>query len=114
MSALNETNTLLLQIRGLAVDAANSGANDSNTLAANQAQISNALEHHHPHRHLDTVRQQSVARRQPCRHGHNEQYHGDGDGRRNHHIGNLQRGRHHGCHGGHSHRRDGRQRASER
>lgn len=41
--ALNETNALLLQIRGLAVDAANSGANDSNTLAADQAQISNAL-----------------------------------------------------------------------
>src|SRR6185437_627694 len=41
--ALNETNALLLQIRGLAVDAANSGANDANTLAADQAQISNAL-----------------------------------------------------------------------
>jgi flagellin len=42
--ALNETNALLLQIRGLAVDAANSGANDTNTLAADQAQITNALQ----------------------------------------------------------------------
>lgn len=41
--ALNETNTLLLQIRGLAVDAANAGANDPNTLAADQAQITNAI-----------------------------------------------------------------------
>jgi flagellin len=42
--ALNETNALLLQIRGLAVDAANSGTNDNNTLAADQAQITNALD----------------------------------------------------------------------
>ncbi|HTU19771.1 MAG TPA: flagellin [Gemmataceae bacterium] len=42
--ALNETNSLLLQIRGLVVSAANSGANDSNTLAADQAQIANALQ----------------------------------------------------------------------
>lgn len=42
--ALNETNALLLQIRGLAVDAANSGANDTNSLAADQAQITNALQ----------------------------------------------------------------------
>jgi flagellin len=42
--ALNETNSLLLQIRGLAVDAANAGANDPNTLAADQAQIANALQ----------------------------------------------------------------------
>ncbi len=41
--ALNETNSLLLQIRGLAVDAANAGANDPNTLAADQAQITNAI-----------------------------------------------------------------------
>jgi flagellin len=36
-------NSLLLQIRGLAVDAANNGANDSNSLAADQAQITNAI-----------------------------------------------------------------------
>jgi flagellin len=42
--ALNETNALLLQIRGLAIDAANTGANDPNTLAADQAQIANALQ----------------------------------------------------------------------
>lgn len=42
--ALNETNALLLQIRGLAVSAANSGANDPNMLAADQAQIANALQ----------------------------------------------------------------------
>lgn len=42
--ALNETNSLLLQIRGLAIDAANTGANDPNSLAADQAQIANALQ----------------------------------------------------------------------
>ncbi len=42
--ALNETNSLLLQIRGLAVSAANSGANDSTSLAADQAQITNAIQ----------------------------------------------------------------------
>jgi flagellin len=41
--ALNEVNSLLTQIRGLALDSANSGVNDSNALAANQAEISNAL-----------------------------------------------------------------------
>ena len=41
--ALNETNSLLLQIRGLAVDAANAGVNNPNSLAADQAQIANAL-----------------------------------------------------------------------
>ena len=40
---LNEVNSLLLKIRGLAVDSANAGVNDSNSLAANQAEISNAL-----------------------------------------------------------------------
>ncbi len=41
---LNEINALLVQVRGLAVAAANSGANDANMLAADQAQISNALQ----------------------------------------------------------------------
>jgi flagellin len=41
---LNEINALLVQIRGLAVAAANSGANDPNMLAADQAQIANALQ----------------------------------------------------------------------
>lgn len=41
---LNEINSLLVQIRGLAVSAANSGANDPNMLAADQAQIANALQ----------------------------------------------------------------------
>src|SRR6185437_15303743 len=41
--ALNETNSLLLQIRSLAVDAANDGVNNPNSLAADQAQIANAL-----------------------------------------------------------------------
>jgi flagellin len=40
---LNEVNSLLLKIRGLAVNSANAGANDANSLAANQAEISNAL-----------------------------------------------------------------------
>ncbi|MCU0704405.1 MAG: hypothetical protein MUF18_10555 [Fimbriiglobus sp.] len=42
--ALNEVNGLLTKIRGLALDSANSGVNDSNALAANQAEISNALQ----------------------------------------------------------------------
>ncbi len=41
---LNEINALLVQVRGLAVAAANSGANDPNMLAADQAQINNALQ----------------------------------------------------------------------
>ncbi len=42
--ALNEINTLLVKIRGLALDSANSGVNDEDALAANQAEISNALD----------------------------------------------------------------------
>ena len=41
--ALNEISTLLNQIRGLAVSSANSGVLDQSALAANQNQISNAL-----------------------------------------------------------------------
>ena len=41
--ALNEVNSLLTKIRGLALDSANSGVNDTNALAANQAEITNAL-----------------------------------------------------------------------
>src|SRR5438477_2219613 len=41
--ALNEVNSLLVQIRGLALDAANNGVNDANSLAADQAQVSNSL-----------------------------------------------------------------------
>lgn len=41
--ALNEVNGLLTKIRGLALDSANSGVNDANALAANQAEIANAL-----------------------------------------------------------------------
>ncbi len=42
--ALNEINSLLIKIRGLALDSANSGVNDEDALAANQAEIDNALE----------------------------------------------------------------------
>ena len=42
--ALNELNSLLVKVRGLALDSANSGANEDDALAANQAEISNALE----------------------------------------------------------------------
>ncbi len=42
--ALNEINALLVKVRGLALDSANSGVNDSNALAANQAEIKNALQ----------------------------------------------------------------------
>lgn len=41
--ALNEINGLLTKARGLALDSANSAVNDSNALAANQAEISNIL-----------------------------------------------------------------------
>lgn len=41
--ALNEINRLLNKIRRLALDSANSGVNDADSLAANQAEINNAL-----------------------------------------------------------------------
>lgn len=42
--ALNEINSLLVKVRSLALDSANSGVNDADSLAANQAEINNALE----------------------------------------------------------------------
>jgi flagellin len=42
--ALNEINSLLIKIRSLAIDSANTGVNDANTLAANQAEVTNALQ----------------------------------------------------------------------
>ena len=42
--ALTEINSLLVKIRGLALDSANSGVNDDDALAANQAEINNALD----------------------------------------------------------------------
>ncbi len=42
--ALNEINGLLVKIRSLALDSANSGVNDEDALAANQAEIDNALD----------------------------------------------------------------------
>ena len=41
--ALNEINSLLVKVRSLALDSANAGVNDTDALAANQAEISNAL-----------------------------------------------------------------------
>lgn len=41
--ALNEVNGLLNKVRSLAIDSANSGVNDANALAANQAEITNSL-----------------------------------------------------------------------
>lgn len=41
--ALNEINTLLTKVRGLALDSANSAVQDADSLAANQAEITNAL-----------------------------------------------------------------------
>ena len=41
--SLNEINSLPTHIRGLALDSANTGVNDANALAANQAQFQNAL-----------------------------------------------------------------------
>ena len=42
--ALNEIQNLLVSIRGLALDSANSGVNDEDALAANQAEIANVLD----------------------------------------------------------------------
>ena len=42
--ALSEINSLLVKVRSLAIDSANSGVNDADALAANQAEITNALD----------------------------------------------------------------------
>ncbi|MCA9033719.1 MAG: hypothetical protein KDA91_01255 [Planctomycetaceae bacterium] len=42
--ALTEINALLVKVRSLAIDSANAGVNDADALAANQAEIENALE----------------------------------------------------------------------
>jgi flagellin len=42
--ALTEINSLLVKIRSLALDSANAGVNDDDALAANQAEIDNALD----------------------------------------------------------------------
>ena len=42
--ALGEINSLLVKVRSLAIDSANAGVNDDDALAANQAEIDNALE----------------------------------------------------------------------
>ncbi|MEZ6123114.1 MAG: flagellin [Planctomycetaceae bacterium] len=42
--ALSEINSLLVKVRGLALDSANAGYNDDDALAANQAEINNALD----------------------------------------------------------------------
>ena len=42
--ALNEINTLLVKIRSLAIDSSNEGVNDEDALAANQAEVDNALD----------------------------------------------------------------------
>ncbi|MCA8994003.1 MAG: hypothetical protein KDA88_18605 [Planctomycetaceae bacterium] len=42
--ALTEINSLLVKVRSLAIDSANAGVNDNDALAANQAEIANALD----------------------------------------------------------------------
>lgn len=42
--ALSEINSLLVKVRSLALDSANTGYNDDDSLAANQSEISNALD----------------------------------------------------------------------
>lgn len=42
--SLNEINSLLVKVRSLAIDSANTGVNDADALAANQAEIANALD----------------------------------------------------------------------
>ena len=42
--ALNEINSILVKVRSLALDSANAGVNDEDAFAANQAELTNALE----------------------------------------------------------------------
>jgi flagellin len=42
--ALSEINSLLVKVRSLAIDSANTGVNDDDALAANQSEITNALD----------------------------------------------------------------------
>ncbi|MEM7272478.1 MAG: flagellin hook IN motif-containing protein [Actinomycetota bacterium] len=42
--ALNEINSILVKVRALSLDSANAGVNDQDAFAANQAEISNALD----------------------------------------------------------------------
>ena len=42
--ALNEINSILIKVRSLALDSANSGVNDADAFAANQSEIDNALD----------------------------------------------------------------------
>jgi flagellin len=42
--ALNEINSILVKVRSLALDSANSGVNDNDAFAANQAEIDNAID----------------------------------------------------------------------
>ena len=42
-AALDEVNSILIHMRELAIDSANEGANDANSLAANQAEVDDAL-----------------------------------------------------------------------
>jgi len=42
--ALSEINSLLVKVRSLAIDSANTGVNDADALAANQSEIDNALD----------------------------------------------------------------------
>ncbi|MGB7346356.1 MAG: flagellin [Pirellulaceae bacterium] len=42
--ALNEINSILVKVRSLALDSANAGVNDDDAFAANQAEITNALD----------------------------------------------------------------------
>lgn len=42
--ALSEINALLVKVRSLAIDSANTGVNDDDALSANQAEINNALD----------------------------------------------------------------------
>lgn len=42
--ALNEINSILVKVRSLALDSANAGVNDADAFAANQAEITNALD----------------------------------------------------------------------
>ena len=42
--ALNEINTILVKMRSLALDSANTGVNDADAIAANQAEINNSID----------------------------------------------------------------------
>jgi flagellin len=62
--ALNKINGLLIKVRSLALDSVNTGVNDADALAANQAEITNALDT------IDRIANNTSTRTRSCWMGH--------------------------------------------